>query len=121
MDFTSGSDRIVLVDFLHTADIRLVQSDAPVATSPLSYFLYNTSNGILTFDGDGSGASAPMGIAQLNSGLILTVGDLSFDGIVHASGADLGTAMAISQSGAGIVATSTGADAARYLFAPIDV
>ncbi len=121
LDFTSGSDRIVLVDFLHTAEFRLAQSDAPVATSLLSTFLYNTSNGIVSFDGDGSGAGAPMDIAQLNLGLILTVDDFIFEDSVHASAADLDTAMATSQAGGSTGAASTGADAARYLFAPIDV
>ena len=79
-DFVSGTDKIALRDagFAQTATIAFAQSGAPVATSANSTFLYNSQNGTLSFDADGTGAGAAVVLAQLNAGLTLTAGDFIF-------------------------------------------
>lgn len=76
LDFTSGIDRIGLRDsgFAHTLTIDLYQSNAPLAITSNSAVLYNTSNGILSFDADGTGSGVAVVLAQLNAGLTLTTG-----------------------------------------------
>jgi hypothetical protein len=55
-----------------------VQGVAPVATGTNSTFLYNSNDGILSFDIDGTGAAAAVVLAQLNAGLTLAAGDFVF-------------------------------------------
>lgn len=76
-DFASGVDKIVLANggFAHTSTIELVQSTAPVAGNANSTFLYNTENGLLSYDADGAGGGSAVILAQLNPGLSLAVGD----------------------------------------------
>jgi Ca2+-binding RTX toxin-like protein len=80
LDFTSGSDKIALRDggFAQTATIAFVQGVSPVATGTNSTFLYNSNDGILSFDVDGAGAAAAVVLAQLNAGLTLAAGDFVF-------------------------------------------
>jgi serralysin len=79
-DFSPGVDRIGLSSsgFARTTTIAFVSSATPVATSANSTFLYNTSNGILSYDADGNGGGAAVQLAQLNTGLTLTVSDFIF-------------------------------------------
>jgi serralysin len=80
LDFTSGTDKIALRDagFAQTATFVLAQGGEPVATTANSTFLYNSNNGVLSFDVDGNGAGAAVALAQLNAGLTLSVGDFLF-------------------------------------------
>jgi Ca2+-binding RTX toxin-like protein len=80
LDFTSGSDKIALsgAGFVHTATADFVSDASPVAVSTNSTFLYNSQNGILSFDADGTGAGAAIQIAQLNAGLTLAASDFIF-------------------------------------------
>jgi Ca2+-binding RTX toxin-like protein len=78
LDFTSGSDKIALLNsyFTPTASVGFVQGNA--ATTANSTFLYDTVTGIVSYDDDGTGAGAAIQIAQLNPGLTLTAGDFLF-------------------------------------------
>jgi Ca2+-binding RTX toxin-like protein len=78
IDFVSGVDRIALANagFTHTATVDFILGTA--ATGARSAFLYNASDGMLRFDPDGTGADAPIAIAQFNPGQILAAGDLVF-------------------------------------------
>ncbi len=80
LDFTPGSDKIALANagFTHTATIAYVAGGTPVATTTNSTFLYNVNSGILSYDADGTGAGAAVQLAQLNTGLTLTVADFVF-------------------------------------------
>lgn len=80
LDFTSGTDRISLssATYGQTLTFELVQGGTPIATTANSTFLYNVNTGMLTYDADGVGAGLSVGIAQLNAGLTLTVGDFVF-------------------------------------------
>ncbi len=80
VDFVSGTDKIALANsgFAHTATVDFVQGSAPTATSTNSTFLYNTADGMLSFDPDGSGAQAAVALAQLNAGQTLVAADLIF-------------------------------------------
>ncbi len=80
LDFTVGVDKIALANtgFTHTATIDFIATGAPVATSSNSTFLYDVNSGILSYDADGNGAGAAVQLAQLNTGLTLTVSDFVF-------------------------------------------
>ena len=80
IDFVSGSDKIALRDagFAQTATIAFVAGVAPVATTANSTFLYNSTDGILSFDVDGTGGAAAVILTQLNAGLTLAAGDFIF-------------------------------------------
>ena len=80
IDFAPGSDRIALSGsgFAHTATIAYVSGGAPIASSANSTFLYNVNSGILSYDADGNGPGAAVQLAQLNTGLTLTVSDFLF-------------------------------------------
>ncbi len=78
LDFASGTDKIGLAGFTTVGTIALVQGNGAAANSANSTILYNSSNGILSFDLDGNGAGAAIQIAQLNTGLSLTPGDFVF-------------------------------------------
>ena len=80
LDFETGIDKIALssIQYLHGVVIELVQSEAPVALTADSTFLYNVINGILSYDADGVGAAAAVQISQLNTGLTLAVNDFIF-------------------------------------------
>jgi uncharacterized protein len=82
IDFTSGTDRFELFSglFAHTATLEFVSGANAVATSTNSTFLYDTNTGIVSYDADGTGAGAAVLLAQLNTGLTLTVNDFSFTG-----------------------------------------
>jgi VCBS repeat-containing protein len=81
LDFTSGSDRIALsgTGFVHSATIGLVQGPGALsATSANSSFIYDQTNGHLSYDADGNGAGAAVLLATLNAGLTLSAGDFVF-------------------------------------------
>jgi serralysin len=80
IDFVAGTDKIALsgTGFVHTATIAFVSSGAPVATTANSTFLYDVNTGIVSYDADGNGGGAAVQLAQLNTGLNLTVGDFVF-------------------------------------------
>ena len=80
LDFTSGSDRILLANsgFARTATLDFVSGAGAAATSANSTFLYDTNTGIVSYDADGTGAGAAVALAQLNTGLTLTVSDFAF-------------------------------------------
>ncbi len=79
LDFTSGSDRISLQGFAHSATLNIVQgAGAQTATNGNSTFLYNQTNGELSYDADGNGAGAAVVIATLNPSLTLALGDFFF-------------------------------------------
>ncbi len=80
LDFTVGVDKIALANtgFTHTATIDYIATGAPVATSSNSTFLYDVNSGILSYDADGNGTVAAVQLAQLNTGLTLTVSDFVF-------------------------------------------
>jgi Ca2+-binding RTX toxin-like protein len=80
-DFTSGTDKIALQDsgWAQTATIALRQgAGAQTSNSTNSTFLYNSTTGALHFDVDGTGATAAVQIATLNTGQTLAVGDFIF-------------------------------------------
>jgi serralysin len=79
-DFAPGVDRIGLssAGFARTSTIAFVSNGAPLANSTNSTFLYNTNTGILSYDADGSGGGSAVQLAQLNTGLTLTVSDFIF-------------------------------------------
>ncbi len=76
-DFASGSDKIVLVrsGFSYTDSFNLVQSAVPVPMSNDSTFLYNSTDGMLRYDPDGTGVAGATVLAQLNAGLTLQNSD----------------------------------------------
>jgi serralysin len=80
LDFTPGTDKIALsnLGFTHTATIAFIATGAPVATTANSAFLYDVNTGILSYDADGNGTGAAVQLAQLNTGLTLTLGDFVF-------------------------------------------
>ncbi len=82
LDFTSGSDRFELLrsGFMPTATIEFVSGAGATATSTNSTFLYDTNTGIVSFDADGTGAGAAIQLAQLNTGLTLSLSDFAIIG-----------------------------------------
>ncbi len=80
LDFQAGTDKIALSNsgFAHTATIAFIATGAPVSTSANSTFLYDVNTGIISYDADGNGAGAAVQLAQLNTGLSLTVSDFIF-------------------------------------------
>lgn len=78
IDFTSGTDKIMLNSdgFAHTATVDFVMGT--VATSGNSTFLYSAETGIVAYDEDGTGAGAAVVLARLNLGLQLTIDDFGF-------------------------------------------
>lgn len=80
LDFASGSDKIALANsgFSHTTTIAFVSGAAASANSSNSTFLYDTNTGIISYDADGNGAGVAVQLAQLNTGLALSVGDFVF-------------------------------------------
>ena len=80
LDFVSGTDKIALSNFAfsHSDTIDYVAGTA--ATSANSSFLYNSANGVLSFDSDGSGIGTAIAIANLGAGLSLTANDFIFYG-----------------------------------------
>lgn len=78
LDFASGSDKIVLMGsgFAHTASFEFMQgAGTPTPGTGNSTFLYNSANGMLSYDPDGFGSAAAIDLAQLNAGLTLSAGD----------------------------------------------
>jgi hypothetical protein len=82
-DFVSGTDRIevysanfgnLAVGTLATS--RFVSGAAPAALDGNAVFLYNSSNGQLTFDSNGSAAGGTTSIALLSGGASLNAGDI---------------------------------------------
>lgn len=82
LDFTSGSDKVVLLasGFSQTNQVNFVQGGAPAPTLAVSTFLYDVNTGIVSYDPDGSASDgiAPILLAQLNAGLTLAAGDFFF-------------------------------------------
>jgi Ca2+-binding RTX toxin-like protein len=81
-DFTSGTDRISIssVGFQLNGTLSFVSNAGIGATSANSTFVYNTSNGIVSYDADGNGTGASVNLAQLNLGLALTLADFTRSG-----------------------------------------
>jgi len=75
LDFTSGSDTIFIVgaNFGQTGTATFQTGTA--ATAANATFLYDTATGIVSYDADGSGAGAAVQLAQLNTGLSLSIAD----------------------------------------------
>ncbi|MEJ3959405.1 tandem-95 repeat protein [Brachymonas sp. G13] len=76
-DFTSGSDQIVLENFIFkgfaqtgqlSASSFVASSNNPVPTTTNATILYNTSTGALYYDADGTGGTAPVQFAILGTG-----------------------------------------------------
>jgi uncharacterized protein (TIGR01370 family) len=80
IDFTPGTDKIALAitGFARTGTLQFISGGAPVATTANSTFLYDVNTGIVSYDADGNGAGAAVQLAQLNTGLTLTVSDFVF-------------------------------------------
>ncbi len=80
IDFTSGSDRILLANsgFTQTGTLTFESGAGAAAMTANSTFLYDTDTGIVSYDADGNGAGAAVQLAQLNTGLTLTVSDFAF-------------------------------------------
>jgi RTX calcium-binding nonapeptide repeat (4 copies) len=75
-DFTSGQDRISLSTAFSLNGVLSFEANAGLgATTANSTFVYNTSNGIVSYDFDGNGAGAAVNLAQLNLGLTLVLAD----------------------------------------------
>lgn len=75
-DFSSGTDRLSISRAVFTgfggqnvlrADQFLTGAGITAASSPSQRFLYDTTSGLLRFDRDGNGASAPLLVALLGS------------------------------------------------------
>jgi hypothetical protein len=82
-DFASGTDRIEVysANFANLAvgtlaASRFVSGAAPVALDGNAVFLYNSSNGQLSFDSNGSAAGGTTLIALLSGGASLNAGDI---------------------------------------------
>jgi Ca2+-binding RTX toxin-like protein len=77
IDFASGSDRLSLssAGFTQTGVLTFQSGAGVTATTANSTFLYDTNTGIVSYDADGNGAGAAVQIAQLNTGLVLGIGD----------------------------------------------
>ena len=82
-DFVSGTDRIEVysANFGNLAvgtlaNSRFVSGAAPAALDGNAVFLYNSSNGQLTFDSNGSAAGGTTSIALLSGGASLNAGDI---------------------------------------------
>ncbi len=73
-DFTPGTDRIGLTGFVTTTGGVRVETGT-AATTAQSSFLYDVTTGMLSYDADGNGATAPITFAQLNPGLTLSLND----------------------------------------------
>lgn len=110
IDFQPGTDKIILSasGFTRTAQLAFISAAAPVATSPNATFLYDPVTGILRYDADGSGAGAPVALAQLNPGLNLSLADFGFSA-AYSSGASLNVLAAETKSMPGAVTQFTGA------------
>jgi Ca2+-binding RTX toxin-like protein len=76
IDFESGIDKIVLTGVTPASTATFVEGS--VATSRTPTFLYDPATGIVSFDSDGTGVRAALQIAQLNTGLTLSVSDFAF-------------------------------------------
>jgi Ca2+-binding RTX toxin-like protein len=75
IDFTPGSDRIRLFPISQTGTLTFQSGAGVTATTANSTFLYDTNTGIVSYDADGNGAGAAVQLAQLNTGLVLGIGD----------------------------------------------
>lgn len=79
LDFTAGSDKIVLMGsgFAHTSTFAFLSTalDPQPLLNGNSTFLYNSNSGMLSYDPDGNGEEAAIQLAQLNAGLSLSAND----------------------------------------------
>ena len=76
IDFTPGTDRISISTAFALNGTLSFQANAGIgATTANSTFVYNTTNGIVSYDADGTGNGAAVNLAQLNVGLTLTLAD----------------------------------------------
>lgn len=77
-DFTAGSDQLWFlrsaIGLGPAAPLNLVVNGA--AGTADGTFLYNSASGLLSFDADGSSAGAAVGVANIGTGLALTVADI---------------------------------------------
>ena len=88
-DFVAGTDKIVLDNNIFTGftagqtlvnGSTFVSGSAPVAGTTNPTILYNTTNGVLSFDADGSGAGGAIAFADLtnSSGINPTISTSDF-------------------------------------------
>jgi len=77
LDFTANEDKLqVSSAFYHpVGTLQFVAGPGASSNSANATFLYDTNTGIVSFDSDGTGAAAAVQLAQLNTGLTLTVSD----------------------------------------------
>lgn len=80
-DFTSGSDKIALSQSVFNAlPVGALSAAAFVqaigALTSDQHVIYNQSSGLLSYDADGNGAGAAVGVAQLAPGQALTAQDI---------------------------------------------
>jgi VCBS repeat-containing protein len=78
--FVSGTDRIALSlsHFAPTAAVDFAQGAGVSAGTANATFLYDSASGILSYDGDGTGAGTAIQLANLGAGLTLAAGDFVF-------------------------------------------
>ncbi len=81
-DFVSGSDTLVLDHHIFAAlsigslsGASLVSGANPVAADGNDFILYDTANGLLSYDADGNGAGVAVGFASLTTKPALTAAD----------------------------------------------
>ncbi len=82
-DFISGSDRIFFNRSIYGpgTNAAVVSGAGPqAATTANATFLYNTTTGTVSYDIDGTGATAAIDLFRLDGGPALTVNDLVFYG-----------------------------------------
>lgn len=82
-DFVSGEDLLVLRSFKFDGvtaidDDNFVQNAAGAATTALQRFVFDTDDGMLSFDADGSGIGAAISLAHLDGITSLGAADFHF-------------------------------------------
>jgi Ca2+-binding RTX toxin-like protein len=80
LDFTANVDKLQVSSayYAPVGTLQFVSGPGAAATSANSTFIYDTNTGIVSFDHDGTGGDAAVQLAQLNTGLTLTVNDFGF-------------------------------------------
>jgi serralysin len=81
VDFQSGTDQIALSNaaFSHTASLNFIAgAGAQVATNGDSTFLYDSSNGRVYYDADGTGAGEAVFILAVSQGTVFSASDFVF-------------------------------------------
>lgn len=81
-DFTPGEDKIVLrqLEAPLSGEVTLVSGSSPVAGAANGQLLYDTDDGRLFYDPDGTGAAAPILVATLTGAPTVSQADFIFGG-----------------------------------------